>query len=185
MRLDAKLPQAPASGPTPEELFPGPVRFIRGASLTLKVLFRRRMGMRRCKPGRLILMVAVMYLFRYLALIVASIMNLPALFTSLFFGGVTLRPTYIFYFSIAMLIAGLWQHARSKRIVQQYDVEPLHTFSDGISPFEDVIRVIAPSSKAHPPLPLSREWWVSEARASRFLDPLFLFAVGYLLLPVD
>ena len=122
MRIGVEYSQAPQRELTLGEQFQIAKILTQYPALTLKVLFRRKVGLRRAEPSHILVMALLLYVIGYNT-------NSPAAGSH---GG-------LMVFAVAMGIAGYWQQFNRWRELRKGMRPSWHTYSEGVSPLEDAL----------------------------------------------
>ncbi len=194
MRIDVEYNKVPQRALTFWEKYQIAEILTQYPALTLKVLMRRKVGLRRCEPLPVFIMAGI--------LIVLGLSMFPLFRSQASAGDETGYPpgypyptsrrsrsflpqpsggtsSLLLLFGVAVAACGYWQHWHRWKELRAGDV--WHTYSEGVSPIEDYIMPRVPSSKTQLPNPpdyFSREWWMKDRRIYRKLDPLLAYAVA-------
>jgi hypothetical protein len=197
MRIDVKYNQTPQRPLTFWEKYQVAELMSQWPALTVKVLFRRRVGLRRADPLPVFLMAAIPFTIGWLMR-----------------GQQSMTP--LMWFGLAVAACGYWQYRNRWRELRRG--VRWHTYSDGISPLAEFVlpalygaipwivarlrrrpdverqppaaterstpigRLVSwlRSRMLHPdaPLFLTLDWWQSERRIYRYLDGAFISCIG-------
>ena len=122
MRIGVEYNQAPQRALTFWEKYQIAELLAQYPALTLKVLYRRRVGLRRAEPSHIFVMALILFVIGYNA-------HSPDYASH---GG-------LMVFAVAMGIAGYWQQFNRWRELRRGTPPPWHTYSEGISPLEDAM----------------------------------------------